>query len=86
VIVRITSPRAVREHALNAYLEYVLSDEIADYETAAGLISVWLIRRSCVAYVELILCTLQSRRIIRVASVCPTTATTRSRLWQSLAE
>jgi len=37
---------------LNAYFEHAQTHEIADYESAAGLVSVWLLSRPFVAYVE----------------------------------
>jgi hypothetical protein len=51
-MVRITSV-VVSEPNLKAYLEHVQRPEIAEHESAPGLIAIWLIRRPCVAYVEL---------------------------------
>ena len=51
MIVQITST-VVPEPHLNAYFEHAQTHEMADYESAAGLVSVWLLRRPYVAYVE----------------------------------
>jgi heme-degrading monooxygenase HmoA len=51
LIVQISSV-AVPQIELTAYLDHVRSSEIPDYEFAPGLHSVSLLRRECVAYVE----------------------------------
>jgi len=51
VIVRISST-AVLEASLNAYVEHVERNEIPSYVAASGLVSVWLLQRRFVAYVE----------------------------------
>jgi len=51
VIVRI-SASAVPESSLNDYLAHVERNEIPHYEGASGLVSVWLLERRFVAYVE----------------------------------
>jgi hypothetical protein len=51
VIVRISSA-VVPEHKATCYLEHVQAGEILSYEAAPGLISVSLLQRSLVAYVE----------------------------------
>ena len=50
MIVQIAST-VVPEPNLNAYLD-AQTRELADYESAAGLVSVWLLRRQFVAYIE----------------------------------
>jgi len=53
VIVRLSST-AVPISELNAYTEHVQGTEIARYENAPGLASVWVLQRPFVAYVELL--------------------------------
>ena len=57
MIVRI-SASIVREPSLNEYLEHLQRNEIPHYEAAPGLISVWLLQRPFVAYVELLIISL----------------------------
>jgi heme-degrading monooxygenase HmoA len=52
VIIR-TTTTVVPEPRLNEYLEDVQAQEIATYENTPGFVSVWVIRRLCVTYVEL---------------------------------
>ena len=51
MIVRVSSI-AVPASKLDRYLEHVEENELPTYETAPGLISVWLLQRPFVAYVE----------------------------------
>jgi heme-degrading monooxygenase HmoA len=57
VIVRVSSI-AVPESNLDKYLEHVKENELPGYEVAPGLISVWLLRRPFVAYVEVMILSL----------------------------
>jgi hypothetical protein len=54
VIVRILSC-AVPEPNRDAYLEFVKRNELAFYESSPGLVAVWLLERSFVAYVEVLI-------------------------------
>jgi hypothetical protein len=54
VIVQILS-YAVPEPNLGAYLEFVKRNELAFYESSPGLVDVWLLERSFVAYVEVLI-------------------------------
>lgn len=51
VILQISSS-IVPQSNLNDYLDHVRRNEIPSYAAAPGLVSVWLLQRSFVAYVE----------------------------------
>ena len=57
MIVRLSST-VVPDSQLNVYKEHVLGTEITRYEAAPGLVSVWVLQRTFVAYVELLVISL----------------------------
>ena len=65
MIVRISST-AVLETSLNPHLEHVQRNDIPNYEAASGLVSVWLLERRFVAYVEVMTLSLwQSEGVLK---------------------
>lgn len=49
------SSTVIRDSSLKEYLEYLRQGDIPSYEAAPGLVSVWLLQRPFVAYVEVMI-------------------------------